>query len=214
MWVSEITETMLNEELLDRLLFEGLQDPGEPVDCIVVLGSSKASVYRVPVAVEAYRAGRSERILLCGGKVRDFSGEEMTEAEHMYRKAVELGVPAEQIRREEHSQNTVENLLGALLELQRWLWLNRVRRILLVTTAYHMRRSLHLARYLFPAHITVDPCPAMDVTARRDGWMKTEKGINRVKSEAMNLVQCVRNGVFPDFEVPEYPAKPSEGEVK
>lgn len=64
-----------------------------------------------------------------------------------------------------------------------------------------MRRSLHIARYLFPAHIEVCPCPADDTSTRRDNWMKTEKGKMRAIAEALNLVRCVRNGVIPDFEV-------------
>ena len=46
------------------------------------LGSIKAAKYRVPVAAEAFFAGRSEKVMFCGGKIRDFSGESMTEAEY------------------------------------------------------------------------------------------------------------------------------------
>lgn len=34
MWVSKITEEDLTDEIIDRLLFEGLEDTGENVDCI------------------------------------------------------------------------------------------------------------------------------------------------------------------------------------
>ena len=95
----------------------------------------------------------------------------------------------------------VEDALCALLCLQRSLWLNNVHRILLVTTSYHMRRSLHLFRYLFPSHIRIIPCPADDTSTRRDNWMHSEKGINRAKGEVMNIVRCVHNGVIPDFEI-------------
>ena len=70
MLVSRITEEDLTNELVDRLLFQGLEDTGEAADCILVLGSSKAAKYRVPVAVDAYRAGRAGKIMLCGGAVR------------------------------------------------------------------------------------------------------------------------------------------------
>ena len=201
MWVSQITEDQLTNDLIDRLLFKGLNDHGANVDCIIVLGSKKAAKYRVPVAVKAFFAGRSEKILLCGGKMREFPGGNMTEAENMYEKAMELGVPKANIILENHSQNTIENLLCSLLELQRSIWLNNVKSVLLVTTTYHMCRSLHLAKYLFPAHITVYPCPADDTTTKRDNWMNTTKGIERAKAEALNIVNCVKNGVFPDFEI-------------
>ncbi len=199
MLVSEITEKDLTLELVDRLLFQGIDDTGENADCILVLGSAKADKYRVPVAVDAYHAGRAGKILVCGGVLRDFPTGKSTEAEQMYRAALALGVAEGDLILENASQNTVENILYAMVELQRSLWLNRVRRVLLVTTAYHMRRSLAIARYLLPAHIAVIPCPANDNHTRRDNWMITPVGIDRAKSEAMNIVGYVNNGVIPDF---------------
>lgn len=201
MWVSKITEENLTNEIIDRLLFEGIEDSGENADCIIVLGSTKASKYRVPVAVDAYNAGRANKVLLCGGAVKDFPEGRMTEAEHMCKRALELGVAEEDVIIENTSQDTVENILCALVKLQRVFWLNKVRKVLLVTTAYHMRRSLAIAKYLFPAHIEVVPCPAEDEHTRRDSWMNTPKGSERAKKESMKIVTFVKNGVIPDFEI-------------
>ena len=201
MLVSRIKEEDLTFEIVDRLLFQGLEDTGEDADCIFVLGSVKATQYRVPVAVDAYNAGRANKLMLCGGALRDFPVGKCSEAEHMYKAALELGVVEENIILENSSQNTVENILFALIELQRAFWLNKVRRVLLVTTAYHMRRSLAIARYLFPKHIAIVPCPANDNNTRRDNWVNTPVGIERAKGEAMNIVRCVINGVIPDFEI-------------
>lgn len=199
--VSKITEDDLTFETVDKLLFQGLEDTGESADCIIVLGSMKAAKYRVPAAVDAYKTGRARKIMLCGGALRDFSDGKCSEAEHMYKAAIELGVPEEDIILENSSQNTVENILFSLVELQRTFWLNRVSKVLLVTTAYHMRRSLAIAQYLFPTHITIVPCPANDCNTRRNNWMNTPAGIERAKGEAMNIVRCVINGVIPDFEI-------------
>lgn len=201
MLVSQIKEEDLTVEIIDRLLFQGLADIGEKADCIIVLGSRKAALYRVPVAVDAYKAGRARNILLCGGKVRDFPDGTYSEAEHMRQAALVLGIPEDAVIVENTSQNTVENILCALVELQRHLWLNRIRKVLLVTTAFHMRRSLAIARYLFPRHISVFPCPASDTHTRRDNWMLSPVGIERAKGEALNLVKFVTNGVIPDFEI-------------
>ena len=95
----------------------------------------------------------------------------------------------------------IENILFAMLQLQRNLWLNKVHCVLLVTTTYHMRRSLAIARYLIPDHIKVIPCPADDNNTRRDNWMSTPIGNVRAKAEAMKLVSYVKNGVIPDFEI-------------
>ena len=201
MLVSQITESDLSHELIDRLLFDGLQDRGEHADCIMVLGSTKAATYRVPVAVDAYHAGRASKIMLCGGAVKDFPDGKCSEAEYMRRAALASGVAEADIILEDSSQNTVENILFALIKLQRSFWLNNVRSILLVTTAYHMRRSLAIARYLFPDHITIIPCPADDNNTRRDNWMNTPSGMERAKGEAMKIVRYVTSGVIPDFEI-------------
>ena len=201
MWVSKITEDNLTNDVIDRLLFQGLNDNGVNVDCIIVLGSIKAAKYRVPVAAKAFFAGRSEKIMLCGGKKRNFPSGIMTEAENMYEKILELGVPKTSIIMENNSQNTIENILCSLLELQRAMWLNKIKSVLLVTTTYHMRRSLHIAKYFFPSHINVYPCPADDTMTKRDNWKNTIKGIDRAKAEALNIVRCVNNGVIPDFQI-------------
>lgn len=201
MLVSKITEDNLTFEMVDRLLFQGLEDTGENVDCILVLGSIKAAQYRVPVAVDAYKAGRASKIMVCGGKLRDFPTGKYSEAEHMCQAALELGVSEESIILENSSQNTVENIRFGLIELQQTFGLNKVNRVLLVTTAYHMRRSLAIARHLFPEHITIIPCPANDNNTKRDNWMNTPVGIERAIGEAMKIVSYVVNGVIPDFEI-------------
>ena len=201
MVVSKLKEEDLTQEVVDRLLFQGLEDTGEKTDCIIVLGSTKAAKYRVPVAVEAYKAGRASKIMLCGGKLRDFPDGKYSEAQHMHKAALELGIPEEGMILEDSSQDTVENILFAMIEMQRNFWLNKIRRVLLVTTAYHMRRSLAIARYLLPEHITVIPCPADDNNTRRDNWMHTPVGTQRAKAEAMKLVQYAANGVIPDFQL-------------
>lgn len=201
MLVSKITEEDLTVDVVDRLLFQGLEDTGEHADCIIVLGSIKAAQYRVPVAVEAYKAGRASKIMLCGGKLREFPTGRYSEAEHMRQAALELGVREEDIILENSSLHTVENLRFALEALQQTLGLDRLQRVLLVTTAYHMRRSLAIARNLFPEYIAVIPCPANDNNTRRDNWMNTSVGIKRAKDEAVKIISYVNHGLIPDFEI-------------
>ena len=201
MRISEIDRYNVTEDIIDRVLFKGLEDCGEKADCIVVLGSIKAYRYRIPIAVEAYRKGRANKILLSGGAARDFEEGRMTEAEHMRMHAINMGVAPEDIIVDNLSQNTVENMFGSLLELQRSFWINHVKKVLLVTTSYHMRRSLALARYYFPKHIEVMPCPADDNNTKRENWMESDEGRKRANEEVINIINCVENGLIPDFEI-------------
>lgn len=201
MWVSKITEEDLTPAMVNRLLFDGVCDGGEKADCIIVLGSGKAMQHRVPAAVAAYKAGRADRIMMCGGITSTTPGHTVSEADHMSLSAIAMGVPDEHILVENTSNNTIENILCAMLVLQRELWLNHVRRVLLVTASFHMRRSLHIARYFFPEHIEVCPCPADDVDEQRAAWQANDGHYELVMHEARNLIQYVKNGVIPDFEV-------------
>ena len=199
--VSELNEDKITDEMVDKILFYGMEDRNENVDCIIVLGDINASQYRIPIAAEAYHKKHAPKLLLCGGKVREFPEGTMKESEHMYQRAIELGVKSEDIIVENCSQSTVENMIGALMELQKEFRLNCVKKVLLVTTTYQMRRSLSIARYLFPTHIEVLPCPADDNNTRRDNWMKSNEGRERALAEVKNIITCVVNGVFPDFEI-------------
>jgi len=201
MRILEIDRCNITEDIIDRVLFRELEDCGENADCIVVLGSIKAYRYRIPIAVEAYLKGRVPKILLSGGAIRDFDEGRMTEAEHMRMHAINMGVAPEDIIIDNLSQNTVENMFGSLLEIQRSFWINRVKKVLLVTTSYHMRRSLALARYYFPKHIEVMPCPAEDNNTKRENWMESDEGRKRVNEEVINIITCVENGLIPDFEI-------------
>ena len=201
MFVSKIKEENLTQEMIDKLLFQGLVDTGEKADCIIVLGSMKAAKYRVPAAAEIYQANRSRKMILCGGRVRDFPDGHYSETEHMFRAALELGVMEEDIILENSSNNTFENIKFAIIELQKKSALEKIQKVILVTTAYHMRRSLAIARQQLPEHITIIPCPANDTSTRRDNWMHTPIGIDRAKNEAMKIINYVHMGIIPDFEI-------------
>ncbi len=198
MKVSTLKPESLSHEIIDRILYEGLEDRGDTGDCIMVLGSSKAQRYRVPKAVTLYRDKRSSKMLLCGGRTENGT---LSEAEMMRRKAIELGIPNEDILVEELSLSTKENMLCALLPLDRAFKLSRIQRILLVTTTYHMRRCLLMAQAYMPRWIEISPCPADDVNTRRDTWFQNENGYLRAKDEAWKIVCYINEKSIEDFEI-------------
>lgn len=97
-------------------------------------------------AARLYHAGKAERVLI-SGSVR---GEDY-EAETSESFLTDLGVPKESIIREPNSRNTIQNALESAAVLEEM----GVSRILLVTSATHMPRSIHAFR-----HAGLDPIPA------------------------------------------------------
>lgn len=63
MKISELNPNILSDEQIEKLLFGEFQDDQQLGDCIVVLGSSKAIVYRLPVAIQLSKAGRADIFL-------------------------------------------------------------------------------------------------------------------------------------------------------
>lgn len=201
MKVSKLYNQILSDELVDLLLFTGNEDTNERADCILVLGSIKASLYRVPVAVKAYEDGLAPKILMSGGAERDFPEGYMKESLHMYQTAVQLGVPECDILVDTESRTTIENMLCSQLVLEREMGLSHIKKLRLVTTTYHMTRSLMMARTYFPDWITFIPCPADDMSTRKDNWKSTSNGPMRARNEALNLIRYVHDGAIPDFEI-------------
>jgi uncharacterized SAM-binding protein YcdF (DUF218 family) len=120
------------------------------VDAVVVLGGITASPKGPRLEVEVnegfdrllhgqrlLQAGRAPVLLLAGGGIRYLTGTSLPEAERMARLAAQMGLPRERLLLETRSRNTYENGLYAAQLLRERGW----SRILLVTSASHMRRA-------------------------------------------------------------------------
>jgi uncharacterized SAM-binding protein YcdF (DUF218 family) len=124
-------------------------------DAIVVLGGalSGASPPRRPTfnlgpaagrvwhAAQLYRAGKARWIVVAGGN-QPGQEREQVEAEAIVEMLEVLGVPRQAIRREGQSRNTRENATNSLPLVQSL----GAKRVLLVTSAVHMPRSMKTFR--------------------------------------------------------------------
>lgn len=201
MKVSNLKYEDLTNEIVDKILFENLIDYEYNGDCILVLGSKIAHKYRVPKAVELYNAKRSNILLLSGGTIIETEYGMISEAEMMKLKAIELGIPVENLIIESESKTTQENIICSLLSLERAIKLTKIKSILLVTTRYHMRRSLMMAETFMPKWIRVFPCPANDTNTLRHNWFLTERNSKLAKDEAYKISCYIREGCIADFDI-------------
>lgn len=118
-------------------------------DCIIVLGAqvwmdgtlSRTLEARVDAALEAYRAGIANKIIVCGGQG---SNEPTSEAEAMRAFLVGRGVPEADVYLEDQSVNTKQNLENAraIMRAQGW------KTAAIATSDYHLTRAMWLARDL------------------------------------------------------------------
>jgi len=145
-----------------------LSAPPTSADAIVVFAggvgeSGKAGggfQERVSQAVALYKAGHAPRVIFSSGYV--FT---LQEAEVMKAVAVDNGVPAEAILLEEHAANTFENVAFTNRILSDHGW----RRVLLVSSPYHMRRAMMTWHRSAP-DVTVTPTPVPQSEFYASSW--------------------------------------------
>jgi uncharacterized SAM-binding protein YcdF (DUF218 family) len=134
-----------------------LESPPAPADAIVVFAGGVGESgqagggyqERAKQAVDLYRAGHAKQIVISSGFIFAFR-----EAEVMKTLAVQEGVPADAIQLETRARDTHEmvTFVRDILAQNGW------RRILLVSSPYHMRRAVLTWRRAAPG-VSVVPVP-------------------------------------------------------
>lgn len=124
-------------------------------DAIVVLAGGKG---RVDEGIRLYRTGKGERLFLIGVdpavRKTDLFVEKPGES------------AGEQVYLEKSSRNTLENAIFA----REMLLSHNIRSILLITSRYHMKRSLLIFRNILPKDIAIYPYPVAGKSATDSWW--------------------------------------------
>ena len=136
-------------------------------DAIVVLGAqvkpdgtpSVQLSWRLDAALEAYR-NKPVPIVVCGAQGKD---EPATEAETMKNYLAEKGVPEQDVLTDPDSFNTRQNLANAARLLADK---PEIRKVLIVTSDYHVPRSMALA-----ADLGYDAC-GLGSPCKPEYWLK------------------------------------------
>lgn len=134
-------------------------------DCVIVLGArvwpdgrmSKSLLYRCESALEAWRSGLAQNIIVCGAQGDD---EPAAEADVMAAWFVKSGVPEKSVWKDAASVNTQENLENAAEIMAERGWKTAI----IATNDYHVQRALWIAR-----DVGIDACA---VAARSPGSAK------------------------------------------
>ena len=124
-----------------------MKTAGKRYDAILLLGLALGKddqpeeelCVRVRTAAKAYREHPGIRIVACGGIT---TGHKVSEAEVMQGLLLKEGVPAQDIVMENESKTTIENFVNAA----KIVGGGKGSRYLIVTSDYHVRRSVLTAR--------------------------------------------------------------------
>ncbi|EME9804861.1 YdcF family protein [Vibrio alginolyticus] len=162
-------------ESITQVVFPTHQDEFQHAEVLVVLGSYKATQYKMPTAVRLYKEKKVSKLLLSGGNL---AIDQKPEFESMKEYALDNGVPDSDIILERHAKNTVENAQYSseiIVESE-----IAKRSVAILTTAFHIKRAKYLFKNALPQYLELHSYFVNDRSTRRDNWWLTESAISRV----------------------------------
>jgi uncharacterized SAM-binding protein YcdF (DUF218 family) len=158
-----------------------VDEPAERADVIVVLSDDDYAGDRAAHAADLYRMGLAPQVVASGRLLRPYAGI----AEMIERDLESRGVPAASIVKFSHrGANTREEAeaLRVLAASRGW------RRVLVVTSNYHARRTRFIFGRVFPPSVTVLVSAAHDSEFDPSRWWETRLGQKLFFNEVVGFV--------------------------
>lgn len=183
-----------------NFIFNGISCEGRSCEYALLLGAPLDEAWwRALYAAKLYNEGRIKYIIPSGGVVRDNSGEQISECDFMARILRENGVPESAIITENNALTTRENMIFGALMLNRATKLVGVGEIMIVTSAWHMKRSLALAKCFLPRNVSPIGASA-PLSCDAEIWVKCEKNLYLIDNEIRLIKKLVDNKIIDDAE--------------
>ena len=184
-----------------NFIFQGTADTGDSCEYAFLLGTApREAEQRALHAAKLYHEGRIRYIIPSGGVKWDNNGEEISECDFMTRILRENNVPDSAIIPENEATTTHENMIYGTLWLNRKSKLVGVEKIMIITSARHMKRSVALAECLLPRMISVCGSP-VPLSQSNEEWIASQEHVAQVNKEIRLLKRLVDHGIIHDVEV-------------
>lgn len=155
--------------------------PPAASDVIVILSDDDFTADRASRAAELYHAGWAPKIVASGRWLRPYA----SIAELMQKDLETRGVPGKAIITYPH--DAVDTLIE-LTDIRGFVQHHGWKRVMIVTSNFHTRRTRYLCRHIFPADIKVLVESAPDVNYDPDSWWRTRGGVKIFFHEAVGMV--------------------------
>ncbi len=163
------------------------QDKLEKADAIVVVSGGQTTT-RAEYGIKLYKAGYAPTIVFSGGAIDDGP----SNAAAMRQQALEAGLSDDNILRDDDSQNTYENAVNS----KRLLDSIGAKKIILVTSPYHQRRTDQTFRKVLGPNYKVIGSSAVDSRWSKSAWWETGFGFNISMSELYKLLYIGLTGSY------------------
>jgi uncharacterized SAM-binding protein YcdF (DUF218 family) len=161
-----------------------VDEPPRPADAIIVLGDDNYLGERAARATEIFKAGWAPRIVASGRVLRPYAGV----AELIEHDLKDRGVPVTAIVRFNHNTGSTREEAAALSE---FVVSHGWKRILVVTSNYHTRRSRYIYERTMPAGTELRLIAAHDSNYDPNGWWRTRDGLKLFFRETLAQIVAV-----------------------
>lgn len=158
-----------------------VEDPLEKSDAIIELSIDNFYADRATRAAELYRQGLAPTVVASGVRLRPYAGV----GELMEHDLIERGVPKDKILRFPHdAENTREEaeVLARLAVEKKW------KRVIIVTSNYHTRRTRYIFQRVFPGAVSVSVAGARDGDFDPERWYENRKSIKQFAGEVGGML--------------------------
>ena len=175
-----------------------VEDSLDRADAIIVLSDDNFYADRVSRATDLYRHGLAPLVVASGRKLRPYAGI----GELMEHDLVERGVPKDRVLRFAHQAENTHEEAVALRQLaidRKW------RRVIVVTSSYHTRRSRYLFTHIFPRQTQVKVSGAKDGDFDPENWWERRVSVKKFATEIVGMAVAVWEvwrGEKPEAKIP------------
>jgi uncharacterized SAM-binding protein YcdF (DUF218 family) len=150
-------------------------------DAIVILGDDNYPADRATRAAELVKAGWAPRVIASGRYLRPSASIAELEEHDL----IDRGVPASAVVRLAHR---AENTRDEAEAISQFIGSKGWKRIIVVTSNYHTRRSRYICERLFPAGTALRVVAARDSDFDPDNWWHTRLGVKIFAHELVGMI--------------------------
>lgn len=192
-------ETSSNKELnpkkwIENIVYQEEQSLMDTCDVGILFGGFSMLPNRANKALELYKQGMINRILISGGIGYLNTGRKIPEALKIEAYLYEKGIPQKEILVEPNSRNTYENILFSLKLLKESYKFNQLK-LALITSDYHLKRCMGIMKKE-EDQIELYGVGAKNGITDKENWSQSLSGIRNVCQEAMLLYYYASRGLM------------------
>lgn len=153
-------------------------------DAIVILGDDNYQADRATRAAELIKAGWAPRVIASGRYLRPYASIAELEEHDL----VDRGVPQTAVVRFAHrAENTRDEAMAISQLISSHGW----KRIILVTSNFHTRRSRYICERSFPSGTVLRVVAARDSDFDPDNWFRTRLGVKIFAHELVGMLVSI-----------------------